>query len=190
VLVAKDVEKAISDRAEWRANERRWSREGKLPQPGWRKSWVVHIKPVGSGEAALKYLAPYVFRAAVSNSRIAALDQGRVTYRYRRSDTSAEALMTLAADEFIRRFLLRALPRGFVRVRSYGFLSCRRRDDLARVRELLGAVEPVPDDGVPAAGPTADQSEAASGQSPLRCPHCGGPLTLLLKLPARKQGPP
>jgi len=122
VLVAKDVEKAISDRAEWRANERRWSREGKLPQPGWRKSWVVHIKPVGSGEAALKYLAPYVFRAAVSNSRIAALDQGRITYRYRRSDN---------------RFLLRALPRGFVRVRSYGFLSCRRRDDLARVRELL-----------------------------------------------------
>jgi len=159
---------------------------GEAPAAVWRKPWVVHIKAAGTGEAAFKYLAPYVYRAAVSNSRIVALDQGRVTYRYRRSDTGAEALMTLAADEFIRRLLQHVLPRGFVRVRSYGFYSSRRRDDLALVRGLLGADEPVPDDSEP----PADQSGAGCGQSLLRCPHCGGPLILLLKLPPRKRAPP
>ncbi|MFQ5923891.1 MAG: transposase, partial [Anaerolineales bacterium] len=87
----------------------------------WRQDWVVHCQPVGSGVAALKYLAPYVFRVALSNRRIRRLAGDQVTFEVRGSQSGAMRTCTLPAEEFMRRFLQHVLPRGFVKVRYYGF---------------------------------------------------------------------
>jgi hypothetical protein len=88
---------------------------GLIPLDVWRQNWVVHCKAVGGGQSALKYLAPYIFRVAISNRRIVKLEDERVTFRYRATDTGQERLCTLTAEEFIRRFLQHVLPKGFVK---------------------------------------------------------------------------
>ena len=99
-----------------------------------RKKWLVWAKPPFSGpEAVLAYLARYTHRAAIANSRLIALDQRGVTFRfkdYRRNGQARYRTMTLSADEFIRRFLLHVLPKGFHRIRHYGLLAsagCQHR---------------------------------------------------------------
>jgi hypothetical protein len=109
---------------------------GLIPPEVWRQNWVVHCKAVGCGQLALKYLAPYIFRVAISNRRILKLEDDAelvptVTFRYRATDTGQERLCTLAAEEFIRRFLQHILPKGFVKVRYYGFFSSGSRPHLA-----------------------------------------------------------
>ena len=109
-----------------------------------KKTWVVYAKPPFAGPAAvLAYLSRYTHRVAISNRRLLSLDADGVTFRYkdyRRDGAERYGTMTLATDEFIRRFLLHVLPRGFHRIRHYGLLaSGGRRDNLARVRELLAA---------------------------------------------------
>jgi hypothetical protein len=94
---------------------------------------------VGNGETAFKYLAPYVFRVAVSNRRLVKVEDERVTFRYRATDTGQPKLCTLAVEEFIHRFLQHVLPGGFVKVRYYGFLSAGQRSQLALIRQTLGA---------------------------------------------------
>jgi hypothetical protein len=76
----------------------------------------VHCQPVGNGLTALKYLAPYIFRVPISNRRILKLTDGKVTFRYRASDTGKLRICTLPAEEFIRRFLQHVLPKGFVKM--------------------------------------------------------------------------
>jgi hypothetical protein len=92
-----------------------------------RKNWFVYAKPPFSGpEAVLSYLARYIHRVAIANSRLIALDEPGVTFRYkdyRRNGHGRYRTMTLAADEFIRRFLLHVLPKGFHRIRHYGLLA-------------------------------------------------------------------
>ena len=91
---------------------------GLIPPEVWRRSWVVHCKPVGCGQLALKYLAPYIFRVAISNKRILKLENEQVTFRYRATDTGQERLCTLAAEEFIRRFLQAVFFTAHVRPRA------------------------------------------------------------------------
>ncbi len=130
---------------------------GRIPVQVWRQNWVVHCKPVGNGQLALKYLAPYIFRVAISNRRILKLEDERVTFRYRATDTGQERLCTLAAEEFIRRFLQHVLPKGFVKVRYYGFFSSGSRLHLAAIRQQLGQ-EPVQiDEAQPDQGGNAHQ---------------------------------
>jgi hypothetical protein len=117
------------------------------------KRWIVYSKPPFDGpEAVLAYLSRYTHRVAISNQRLLAFDEAGVTFRYkdyRRDGADRQRVMTLGADEFIRRFLLHLLPRGFHRIRHYGLLAASaRRASLARARELL-AVAPPPDDDVP-----------------------------------------
>ena len=117
------------------------------------KSWVVYAKPPFAGpEAVLAYLSRYTHRVAISNRRLLAFDETGVTFRYkdyRRNGADRQQVMTLGVDEFIRRFLLHVLPRGFHRIRHYGLLaSSARKASLARARELL-AVAPPPDDDAP-----------------------------------------
>ena len=92
-----------------------------------KKRWVVYAKPPFAGpEAVLAYLSRYTHRVAISNRRLLAFDEGGVTFRYkdyRRDGAERHAVMTLATDEFIRRFLLHVLPRGFHRIRHYGLLA-------------------------------------------------------------------
>jgi len=98
-------------------------------QPGkvWQQDWVFHCNPMGYGRTALKYLAPYVFRVAISNRRLVKMEHDQVTFRYRTSDTGQLRLCTLSAEEFIHRFLQHVLPKGFVKIRYFGFFgpACR-----------------------------------------------------------------
>jgi hypothetical protein len=100
----------------------------------WKKRWVVDCEPVGNGAAAFKYLAPYIFRVALSNQRI--LKDGQVTFQYKESATAQIRFCTLSAAEFMRRFLQHVLPARFVKVRYYGLLAPRHRHLLEQARQL------------------------------------------------------
>jgi hypothetical protein len=150
-----------------------------------KKRWVVYAKPPFAGpEAVLAYLSRYTHRVAISNGRLISFDDRGVTFRckdYRRSGAERYGTMTLGADEFIRRFLLHVLPRGFHRIRHYGLLaSATRKDSIARARELL-VVAP------PSEPPPADQA------APLPpCPCCGGRMRIIESFEhwRRKRPPP
>ncbi len=139
-----------------------------------RKRWVVYAKaPFAGPEAVLAYLSRYTHRVAISNSRLIAFDGNEVTFRYkdyRRRGAERQRVMTLAADEFIRRFLIHVLPHGFHRIRHYGLLAgSARKDCLAQARDLLG-VAPTPEE------PPAE--EAAPVPHPT-CPCCGGAMVII-----------
>jgi hypothetical protein len=89
----------------------------------WKKGWIVHCQPVGSGQHAFKYLAPYIFRVAISNNRILQLADGHVTFQYKDAASAQLTCSTVTAEEFIRRFLQHVLPDRFIKVRYYGLLS-------------------------------------------------------------------
>src|SRR3989449_5379052 len=101
-------------------------------RPLFRKDWVVYSKPpFGGPEYVLQYLGRYTHRVAISNHRLVSLADGQVTFRWRDSaHNNEQKLMTLSLDEFLRRFLLHLLPKGFVRIRHFGFLANRRRSIL------------------------------------------------------------
>ncbi|WP_239807388.1 IS91 family transposase [Croceicoccus hydrothermalis] len=138
-----------------------------------KKRWVVYAKPPFAGpEAVLAYLSRYTHRVAISNSRLISFDQRGVTFRYkdyRRGSADRQQVMTLTADEFIRRFLLHVLPTGFHRIRHYGLLAggCRK-DSLALARRLL-AVAPPPEDNA--------TEEPPDTRPP--CPCCGGHMVVI-----------
>jgi hypothetical protein len=145
-----------------------------------RKNWFVYAKPPFAGpEAVLAYLAGYTHRVAIANSRLIALGERGVTFRYkdyRRNGQARYRTMTLSADEFIRRFLLHVLPKGFHRIRHYGLLAspgCKA--NIAHARELIAA--PTPELAPPAANAAADP-DATSDHRPL-CPCCGGHMMIV-----------
>src|SRR5207245_1325027 len=108
-----------------------------VAQRVWRKDWVVHSEPVGSGAQAFQYLAPYIFRVAISNNRLRKLENGQVTFAYKESATDQLRHCTLDVQEFIRRFLQHVLPPRFIKVRYYGLLSPAQRHRLLKARQLL-----------------------------------------------------
>jgi hypothetical protein len=145
----------------------------------WRQDWVVHCQPAGDGRESLRYLAPYVFRAAIGDHRIVACDDGQVTFPYRKVGSKRRRTMTLDATEFLRRFLQHVLPSGFPKVRHYGFLSPASGVALDLVRWLIALW----------AGLTyvlqARRSEEPLAPTPSPgCPVCGGVLVRLGFLPA------
>ncbi len=103
----------------------------------WSQDWVVHSQAVGDGRASLEYLAPYVFRVAISDRRIVSSDNDHVTFSYRKSGTRHWRKTTLDAMEFIRRFLQHVLPTRFMKVRHYGFLSPNACQSIEAVRWLV-----------------------------------------------------
>ena len=144
----------------------------------WRQDWVVHSQAVGDGRASLQYLAPYVFRMAISDRRIVSCDDGRVTFSYRKSDTNHWRKMTLDALEFIRRFLQHVLPGGFQKVRHYGFLSGNSRLSVEAVRWLVALHI-----GQPFAL-LAKPAESVSPRPRIRCAECGAAMRVTSFLPA------
>jgi hypothetical protein len=154
--------------------------------------WVVYAKPPFGGPAqVLHYLGRYTHRVAISNNRLLSIDAGKVTFRwkdYRHHDQ--QKIMTLEAEEFIRRFLLHVLPDGFPRIRHYGFLSHRyRKAKLSLCRQLLGmkltpvAPEPRPD--------YRDLYEKLTGKSLRECPVCHqGTMVRVALLPPLSRAPP
>jgi len=138
-----------------------------------RTEWAVYAKsPFAGPRQVLDYVGRYTHRVAISNNRLVAIDDGHVTFRYKDYRANgAEKTLTLAADEFIRRFLLHVLPDGFQRIRYFGFLGNRHRQrQLARCRALLGMALASP----PEAQPTDDRDhhEALTHSSLRVCPKC------------------
>lgn len=128
--------------------------------------WVVYVKkPFGGPEHVLHYLARYTHRVAISNHRLIGMEDGKVTFRWKDyAHGGKKRKMTLAAEEFIRRFLLHVLPKGLVRIRHYGWMANRCRGERAALCRALLAAEPV-------------ESVAAIATDPARgrrCPVCGG----------------
>jgi len=110
----------------------------------YKKKWVVDVRdPVKNPERVLEYVARYTHRVAIANSRIVALQDGKVTFRIKNRKKNRNELMTIPAVEFIRRFLMHSLPRGFVKIRHYGFLANRDRSQhLKIIRQLMGLADP------------------------------------------------
>jgi len=158
-------------RGKMRAGLRKAGLLEQVPAAVWRHEWVVHVQPAGTGEKVLEYLARYVFRIALVNSRLEQFENGEVTFRYREGRTGLTRRCTLDAVAFLGRFLQHVLPQGFTKVRHYGLFSPSRRDGLAQAREQLiaasAAPRPDPAPAAPATGPAPDGAPCP------RCPACG-----------------
>jgi hypothetical protein len=164
-------------RAKFRAALQKTDLFKQVPAQVWRQEWVVHSETVGDGQAALKYLAPYIFRVAISNKRIVNVADGQVTFRYTPSGCKKSKRCTLPAEEFIRRFLQHVLPKGFVKVRYYGLFAPGQRQRLKQARALLEAdhpPEPAPE-LEPDLTPTEAETEPPAYPDRL-CPKCGRPM--------------
>ena len=138
-----------------------------------KKRWVVYAKPPFAGpQAVLAYLSRYTHRVAISNRRLISFDEAGVTFRYkdyRRDSAERQQVMTLATDEFIRRFLIHVLPRGFHRIRHYGLLaSSTHKDAMTLARRLLGVAAPVEE---------SEPDEPPDHRPP--CPCCGRHMTII-----------
>ena len=143
-----------------------------------KAEWVVYAKrPFGGPQAVLAYLSRYTHRVAIANSRLIALDDNGVTFRwkdYRIEGRDRYKTMTLATNEFIRRFLIHMLPDGFHRIRHYGlFASSKRAENIARARQLLAVPKPQSEN----AAADADSNEPQTPAHP--CPCCGGRMIVI-----------
>ncbi len=155
--------------------------------PFWRsKKWVVHAKPAGRGEKVLEYLARYVFRIALSNSRLERFEDGQVTFRYRENRTQQIKRLRLPAAQFLGRFLQHVLPKGFAKVRHYGLDSAasqtRHQQALLLLQKLRPAAPPLAQPLLSQDGaPNEDQTHRLR-----RCPSCRiGQLVFIAELPKK-----
>ena len=147
-------------------------------RPLHRQDWVVYLKrPFGGPEYVVHYLGRYTHRLAISNHRLVSFTDGQVTFRWRDSaHHNEQKFLTLPSDEFLRRFLLHILPKGFVRIRNFGFLANRKRAKLLPLCfHLLDATQ----------SPLAEQ-HASGTKDPQswRCPKCGGPMRVIQRFTA------
>lgn len=138
-----------------------------IPARTWRKQWVVDVQPVGRGQTALRYLAAYVQKTALSASRLLGCDETSVTFTHQDRASGRTKTLRLAGAEFLRRFLQHVLPTGFQRVRHFGWLSPAAKKRWARIHALL--------DWKPVASPEA---RARRSWAP-GCPRCHRPMILL-----------
>lgn len=159
-----------------------------VPPALWKKPWVVHAQPAGRGQQVLEYLARYVFRVAISNSRLERIDDRQVTFRYRDTRRQQLRCVTLSGVEFLRRFLQHVLPRGCAKVRYYGIWSPSRRKDLARGRALLTAMSDALAATLPPS-PPLPTLPAAEPSSP-RCPHCQVGTLVVIDVLRPQRSPP
>jgi hypothetical protein len=162
-----------------------------IPESVWARGGVVDGQPAIQGpEKVLNYWGRDVHRIALTNSRLLSIEAGHICFRYRDSQAQRWQTMTLPADEFIRRFLLHVLPKGFHRIRHYGLLaSAGCKANTARARELIAAAEP------PAKPATAHDTAEADGTAAERCPPCpccGGRMIIVefFERGSAPRGPP
>jgi hypothetical protein len=155
-----------------------------IPPKVWKQDWVVHCEAVGSGRAAIKYLAPYVYRIAISNSRIVKLENEHITFQYKDSNTGKWRCQTLHVHVFIRRFLQHVLPRSFVKIRYFGFMAHKNRNKMQKIKRLFEI------DAVSAPSENTPQKENPSPNTLLICPHCGSQLLHLGRIPRMMRAPP
>lgn len=171
-------------RAAFQRALRRDALYAQIPEQVWTDPWVVHSKGVGTGERALRYLAPYVFRVALSNRRLVKLENGQVTFRYVDAKTRQTRYCTLPAEAFLRRFVQHILPKGFVKVRYYGLFAPRFRQTLLAVQRRLTEEEGTDD------APRQPTERTATPVELERCPVCGGVVQVRPLLRASARCPP
>ncbi len=141
----------------------------------YRQNWVLHIKrPFGGPEHVLRYLGRYTHRVAISNHRLVSFENGEVTFRWRdRAHGGVERMMPLPAEKFLRRFLFHVLPKGFVRIRSFGYLANRHRGTLLPI--CFRCLQSVP-------GTPTTEAEPQDTTSLWTCPQCGSPMVVILRV--------
>lgn len=166
---------------------------GAVPAAAWSsdKKWVVHLRHAGTGEKVLDYLARYVFRIAITNSRLERFENGEVCFRYRDNRSSEVKHCTLAVSDFIERFLQHVLPAGFTKVRYYGVFSSSRKVELERIKAVL----PANDNHTQAlrATPAATELPANAHEdipTHERCPVCRLGCMRFVETIPRHRGPP
>ena len=160
-----------------------------VPAAVWKIPWVVHSQHAGRGDKVLHYLARYVFRIAIANSRLESLDNGIVGFRYRDNQTQEIRHVQLPASDFIHRFLQHVLPKGATKVRYYGIFSPACRLRLDRARQLLTSATST-DGTASSSGPVAEDPAAVPPLPPLtRCPLCRIGSLLLLETVRRSRSP-
>jgi len=148
----------------------------------WKQEWVVDSRNAGKGQNSLRYLSRYVFRVAISNNRIKGIENNTVKFLYK--DRQRKTWKTIALDsmEFIRRFLQHVLPRGFMKIRHYGFLNPNSAFSIGKLRELISLIHKVFSD-------IASQILTIKKHD-IKCPCCGNPLKYIAFLrPASRWGP-
>ena len=161
---------------------------GHLTDKLWQKDWVVYCKPAVQGtRSVLNYLARYIHRVAITNSRIISADDGKITFRYKDSSGAQTKTMAVSAEEFIRRFLQHVLPAGFHKVRYYGLWSPSHHDNLSKAQQILTQ------SGNDQQAPIEQDIDVETSQSsePRKCRHCQkGTLIWLRRLPRQGRAPP
>ena len=151
----------------------------------WAKNWVVDIEdPIDRPENVLEYVGRYTHRVAISNDRLISLKDGKVTFAYKDRETKKMQTATVEAVEFIRRFLLHVLPKGFMRIRHYGLLANRcKRENLSKCRQLLNASQPLCEAGKKSVQQLMIE---LTGVDITQCPKCKkGTMKKLFDLPQR-----
>jgi putative transposase/transposase-like zinc-binding protein len=165
-----------------------------IPADVWTHDWVVHCKPVGTGQTALKYLAPYIFRVALSHRRLVKLANDQVTFCYTDAASRQTKFCTLPAEQFLHRFLQHVLPKGFVKVRYYGFFAPSARPRLAALQQQLGqrateTLSPTDHAAVtPLANPQLPEPRRSGAEVP--CPVCGQAMQVRSLLRPSARCPP
>ncbi len=144
-----------------------------IPSDVWKQKWVVNCQAIGTGEQSIKYLAPYVFKVAISNSRIVKVEDRKVFFKYRKNKSNRWRTMALDVMEFIRRFLQHVLPTGFMKVRYYEFLHPGSSVPLEKVAALIELAF-----GFRIATPKTVLEPA----EPMICTSCGGSLVFWASL--------
>ena len=165
-----------------------------IPAKTWKKEWCSFCKHFGKGkDAVIRYLARYVFRIAITNNRIVSMDESHVTFKYKENNTGEWKMERISGVDFIRRFLLHVLPRGFHKVRYYGLWSAPKREQQKKALVLL-QISQAPSDSLQPVQ-LADLAEAALSLSEIeshafivKCPKCRSKNVLLLK--ERRRGMP
>lgn len=172
-----------------------------VPEKAWKQEWVVHVQHAGTGSTLIEYLSRYLFRPPISDRAITRSRAGQVTFRYRDGRSGNLRHTTVAAEEFIRRFLAHVLPRGFTRVRHYGCFSPGSVQKLAVARSLLERLEgsaptdetsraPLDGEGSERAiEPMDPEQEAPAKPSERRCPFCkNGTMRRIGEIPRTPPG--
>lgn len=162
-------------RQKFRERLREAGLEGSVPNRVWNQWWEVDVQPVGDGTAVLKYLAPYVYRVAISDKRIVACDETSVTFSYTPTKTKVRITRTVPGTEFIRGFVQHILPRGLQKVRYYGWMSSNSRIPFESAKWLvwlfLGWTYWLGSGHAPQAKPRVP--------TPVRCAECGGSMRIV-----------
>jgi Putative transposase/Transposase zinc-binding domain len=160
-----------------------------VPPQVWHKAWVTHCQPAGTGTEVLASFAPYIYRIALTNNRLETLEDGQVTFRFKKRTGTGWKRLTLPAEAFLHRFLQHVLPRGFIKVRSYGLLSPSRRKMLPHIRTLVATCPSTA--SAPESAPlAAPDKPPPTPTAERRCRQCGGLLVFLGRLSPAPREPP